>query len=181
MLYGIKCSADIKPWALTRFAEVQVLLDCNTKHYVCFPSRRGHTVWHFHNVSEKTSALQWNNRVKQLYSWTCAREGRSGRTRQERNQLGMIWVSDMAWITTKWVASFLTCDGNLLVIVASENLFKKGCLNHSWGRWGSHQPQQKHSKGGNNGTPITNAWQTTSVIFMTLLQEIMFDSIINLL
>lgn len=172
MLYGIKSSADIKPWALTRFAEVQMLLDCNTKHCVCFPSRRGHTVWHFHNVSKKTSALQWNNFVKQLYRWTCAREGRSGRTRQEKNQLGMIWVCHMSGITAKWVSSYLTCDCNLFAIVASGNLFTKGrCLNYSWGSFGCetlHINLSKNTvKRGIMGTPIMNAWQTTSVMFMT--------------
>lgn len=178
MLYGIKSSADTKPWALTRFAEVQMLLDCNAKHYVCFPSRRGYTVWHFHNVSEKTSALQWNKSVIQLYSWTCAKEGWSGRTRQEKISLG--WsecvTSGIVWnvsgITAKLVSSYLPWDCNLLVIVASGNLFTKGrCLNYSWGSFGCetlHINLSKNTvKRGIMGTPIMNAWQTTSVMFMT--------------
>lgn len=32
-----------------------------------FPRRPGHTVWHFHNVSKKTSALQKNNAEELLY------------------------------------------------------------------------------------------------------------------
>lgn len=96
-----------------------------------------------------------------------ARQNQAG-----KNQLGMIWVCHMSGNTAKWVSSYLTCDCNLLGIVVSENLFTKGrCLNYSWGSFGCetlHINLSKNTvKRGIMGTPVMNAWQPTSVIFVT--------------